>query len=73
MLVGLHNLLREAYLEENGPAFFEERDSKTTPGINNLIPIKRGGGFTNEEGFLVRDTFKDFFNNEGSVSWQEDK
>ncbi|XP_050063324.1 uncharacterized protein LOC126552659 [Aphis gossypii] len=69
----LHNLLREAYLEENGQPFFEERKSSTTFQINNLLPITRGGGFTNAEGFLVRDYFKDFFNNEGSVSWQEDK
>lgn len=69
----LHNLLREAYLEENGQPFFEERKSSTTFQINNLLPITRGGGFTNAEGFLVRDSFKDFFNNEGSVSWQEDK
>lgn len=69
----LHNLLRDAYLEENGRAFFEEPDSSTTLQTNNLIPMTRGSGFTSAEGFLVRDSFKDFFNNEGSVSWQEDK
>lgn len=32
--------------------------------------ISRSGGFSNAEGFDVREAFKLFFNNEGAVSWQ---
>lgn len=69
----LHNLLRDGYLEESGQAFFAEYDSSEMVLKNNIIPITRDGGFLNAEGFSVRDSFKDFFNNEGSVSWQENK
>ncbi|XP_060861851.1 uncharacterized protein LOC132938875 [Metopolophium dirhodum] len=65
----LHNMLRDAYLEENGRAF-REFDSREPVPINNIIPIARGGGFANAEGFDVREAYKDFFNNEGAVSWQ---
>lgn len=64
----LHNMLRDAYLEENGQAS-KEFDSRETVPINNIIPIARGGGFTNFKGFNVREQYKDFFNNE-AVSWQ---
>lgn len=62
-------MLRDAYLEENGQAF-KEFDSREPVPINNIIPIARGGGFANAEGFDVREAYKDFFNNEGAVSWQ---
>jgi len=65
----LHNMLRDAYLEENGGAF-REFDSREPVPINNIIPIGRRGGFANAEGFDVREAYKDFFNNEGAVSWQ---
>lgn len=35
-----------------------------------MIPIVREGGFSNADGFKVRDTFKEFFMNEGAVSFQ---
>lgn len=44
----LHNMLRDAYLEENGRAF-KEFDSREPVPINNIIPIARGGGFANAE------------------------
>jgi len=68
----LHNLLRNAYLEENGRAF-QEYDSNEPIPTNNMIQIARGGGFTNAEGFAVRDSYKDFFNHEGAVSWQKNR
>lgn len=52
----LHNLLRNAYLEENGRAF-QEYDSNEPIPTNNMIQSARGGGFTNAEGFAVRDSF----------------
>lgn len=63
----LHNMLRETYLEENGRAYQEFDSSEPIP-TNNMIPIAREGGFINADGFVVRDSFKDFFNNEGAVS-----
>lgn len=68
----LHNLLRDAYLEESGRAYQEFDSSEPIP-TNNMIRITRGGGFANADGFAVRDAFKDFFNNEGAVSWQENR
>lgn len=67
----LHNMLRDAYLEENGRAFQEYDSSALAP--TNIIPIARGGGFGNAEGFSIRDIYKDFFNNEGTVSWQDNQ
>lgn len=68
----LHNMLRDAYLEENGRAFQEFDSSEPIP-TNNMIQIARGGGFANADGFAVRDAYKDFFNHEGAVSWQENR
>ncbi|KAF0711361.1 protein ANTAGONIST OF LIKE HETEROCHROMATIN PROTEIN 1-like [Aphis craccivora] len=67
----LHNMLRDAFMEESGQVF-QEYDSKETP-VNNIFPIPRAGGYANSEGFMVRDQFKEFFNNEGTVSWQENR
>jgi len=65
-------MLRDAYLEENGRAFQEFDSSEPIP-TNNMIQISRGGGFANAVGFTVRDSYKDFFNHEGAVSWQENR
>lgn len=67
----LHNMLRDAFMEESGQVF-QEYDSKETP-VNNIFPIPRAGGYANSECFMVRDQFKEFFNNEGTVSWQENR
>lgn len=58
----LHNMLRDAFMEESGRVF-QEYDSKETP-VNNIFPIARAGGYANSEGFMVRDKFKEVFNNE---------
>lgn len=65
----LHNMLRDAYMENNKRPFYE-LDSEQTEPTNNMLSMTRGGGFYNIEGFEVRDRFKNFFNNEGTVSWQ---
>lgn len=65
----LHNMLRDGYMENNKRPFYE-LDSEQTEPTNNMLSMTRGGGFYNIEGFEVRDRFKHFFNNEGSVSWQ---
>ncbi|KAF0764503.1 protein ANTAGONIST OF LIKE HETEROCHROMATIN PROTEIN 1-like [Aphis craccivora] len=64
----LHNMLREGYLEKNGKVFYNY-DSEESRTINNMISIVREGGF-NADGFHVRDAFKQFFMNEGAVSFQ---
>lgn len=65
----LHNMLREGYLETNKQPFFESDNVEQTP-INNMIPMSCRGGFSSFESFEVRGLHKDFFNNEGAISWQ---
>jgi len=65
----LHNMLREGYLEKNKRPFFEYDTEQTQP-TDNMIPFSRRGGFSNIEVFEVRNLFRDFFNNEGALSWQ---
>lgn len=65
----LHNMLREGYLEKNKRPFFDY-DTEQPPPTDNLMPLSRCGGFSNIEGFEVRNLFKEFFNNEGSIPWQ---
>ncbi|XP_022165416.1 uncharacterized protein LOC111030301, partial [Myzus persicae] len=67
----LHNMLREGYLEKNKNPYYEYEPEQTPP-TDNIISFSRSGGFSNAEGFGVRETFKSFFNNEGAVSWQND-
>ncbi|KAL4111794.1 hypothetical protein QTP88_015681 [Uroleucon formosanum] len=66
---GDSGIFLKSNMEENGRAF-KEFDSRESVPINNIIPIARGGDFANAEGFDVREAYKDFFNNEGAVSWQ---
>lgn len=65
----LHNMLRDGYLENNKRPYYEYDHDQDLPS-NSMLPIRRGGGFLNANGFEVRERFKTFFNNEGSVSWQ---
>lgn len=65
----LHNMLREGYLEKNGKVFYNYNSEESRP-INNMISIVREGGFSNADGFHVRDAFKQFFMNERAVSFQ---
>ncbi|XP_050311476.1 uncharacterized protein LOC126747037 [Anthonomus grandis grandis] len=72
VLCCLHNLLRDAYLENNGVPFYHYDETKPKP-IQNMISLARRGGFSNIAGFQIRDTLKDFFNSEvGKVAWQEE-
>lgn len=40
--------------------------------MNNthFTPLINEGGFANVDGFTVRDSFKEYFSNEGAVPWQ---
>ncbi|KAF0710602.1 protein ANTAGONIST OF LIKE HETEROCHROMATIN PROTEIN 1-like, partial [Aphis craccivora] len=69
VLCCLHNMLRTGYMEKNNHTFYDYEDEQSTP-TNNMLPLSRGGGFINIEGFDVRERFKSYFNNEGSVPWQ---
>ncbi|VVC46286.1 Hypothetical protein CINCED_3A018764 [Cinara cedri] len=37
--------------------------------INNMIPMSIRGSCSSIKGFEARDLYKEFFNNEGAVSW----
>lgn len=65
----LHNMLREGYMEKNKRPFFDH-NTEQPPPIDNMIPLTRRGGYSNIEGFEVREVFKTFFNNEGALPWQ---
>lgn len=66
----LHNMLREAYLENTGRAYYQFDPENSTPNENVMVPFLNESGFTNAEGIIVRDTFKEYFSNEGAVPWQ---
>lgn len=51
---GLHNMLPDAYLEDNAQRYFELSNTEPT---QNLIPLRAGGGFANLEGFDIRQRF----------------
>ncbi|KAL4148137.1 hypothetical protein QTP88_002430 [Uroleucon formosanum] len=65
----LHNMLREGYLEKNHRTFYDYDKDQSTP-VDNMLSLSRGGGFSNIEGFEVRELFKTYFNREGSIPWQ---
>jgi len=66
-------MLRNGYLEKNNRPFYDYDEEEQLTAKNNMLPLSRGGGFNNIEGFDVREHLKSYFNNEGSVPWQFDK
>lgn len=66
----LHNMLREGYLTKSGRPNYEFDPAQDLP-TENLIPLRKSGGFGNVEGFTIRNTFASYFFEEGKVSWQE--
>ncbi|KAF0687727.1 protein ANTAGONIST OF LIKE HETEROCHROMATIN PROTEIN 1-like, partial [Aphis craccivora] len=64
----LHNMLRDAYLEHNGKAYYQFDQEYST--VNNMRSFSGESGFINTEGVIVRDIFKDYFANIGAVPWQ---
>lgn len=62
-------MLREGYLEKNHRTFYDYDKDQSTP-VDNMLSLSRGGGFSNIEGFEVRELFKTYFNREGSIPWQ---
>lgn len=65
----LHNMLREGYLSQKGRATYDLDPTQELPS-ENLMPLRRAGGFANADGFTVRNSFASYFKNEGSVTWQ---
>lgn len=68
--VCLHNLIRDGY-EHRSTQHFEETVIHSEGPVRNLIPFARRGGYGNAEGFSVRDSFKEYFNSQGQIAWQE--
>jgi len=52
-------MLRDRYLEKNKRPFFDY-DTEQPPPVENFMPLSRRGGFSNIEGFEVRNLFKEF-------------
>lgn len=65
----LHNMLRDTYMENNARSFYE-LDTEQPGPTDSMLPMARANGFSNIEGFEVRDRFENFFNNEGFITWQ---
>lgn len=65
----LHNILRDSKVL--APQQTNINDEMPLP-TNNLIPIHGASGRPNLNGINVRNSFKEYFNNIGSVSWQND-
>lgn len=64
----LHNMLRDAYLENHGSPYYNfDPDQEQS---NYITAFTGCGGFAQTEGFAVRDQFMNYFNNEGEVNWQ---
>jgi len=67
----LHNLLRDAYLEKQRNPYYE-LDPNEQPPTKSFLPLSRTGGFSNADGFAVRDLFMEYFNsNAGTIAWQD--
>lgn len=66
----LHNILRDAYLENNKVPFYRLQEEN---GTNcNMIRMASTSGFANKDGFWVRDKLKDYFSSQqGEVLWQD--
>lgn len=65
----LHNLLRNAYLEENNRPYYT-RDENDNPTCN-MINLARTRGQAND-GIYIREQLKLYFNSEyGQIAWQD--
>ncbi|XP_046395733.1 protein ANTAGONIST OF LIKE HETEROCHROMATIN PROTEIN 1-like [Ischnura elegans] len=56
----LHNLLRDDFISSHGKTNCDFEPAKDLP-CQNLISLAGTGGFANQEGFSVRDSFADYF------------
>lgn len=65
----IHNLLRDAFLEENKECFYPFCSAEEPP-TDNLLPLTANGGFRNSSGFVTRERFTSYFSNSGALSWQ---
>lgn len=67
----LHNILRDAYLEENNTPFYNIQDVAEVTQIN-MVNLTGSGGFSSFNGLQIRDKLKDYFSSQqGAVIWQE--
>ena len=72
--VVLHNILRSQYQGQHGSQ--QPGDDDDVPGDCRLIDGAAGGGPDRnpaQEAKRQRDYLKDYFNNEGTVAWQDGK
>jgi len=62
----LHNMLRDAFLEKVNKIYYEYDEGQTI----EMSTLCSRGGFASADGFDVREKFKQFFIQEGTVPWQ---
>lgn len=62
----LHNMLRDAFLEKGNKIYYEYDEGQSI----EMGTLCSRGGFASADGFDVREKFKQFFIQEGAVSWQ---
>lgn len=66
----IHNYLRKEYVAAHPPERHLLQHEEYRLPTENFIGLQRSGGYAAYDGFQVRNSFKDFFTKEGSVSWQ---
>ena len=75
--VVLHNILRSQYQGQHGgqqPSGDDDDDDDDVPGDGRLIGGAADCGHDRNparKAKILRDYFKDYFNNEGTVAWQD--
>lgn len=66
----LHNMMRDEKIKSPSESTFDNTDNIALP-TENLIAISNAIGRPTSEGAAVREKFKDYFNGEGAVHWQQ--
>ena len=63
-------MIRAEKIPSPSESSFDNTDNITLP-TENLIPISNAIGRPTIQGAAIRDIFKDYFNGNGAVAWQE--
>lgn len=62
-----HNMLRDEYLSTD---VSQPGNQETSTSVNNMLPLAKSDGFSNADGFQVREKFRCYFNTpQGSICY----